>query len=259
VNLSIYRKPTYIDIVIHATSNHPYDHKVAAFNYYINRMITMPITEQATKQEWEKIPEMAYNNGFSERMVHKIKSKLITWTRQTTQTVQKQHTQQHNKWVTFTYYGPAVRKIINLFRYTNLKIAFRPTNTIYQQLSQKPNNANPSGIYQLKCNTCKRSYIGQSGGPITTRYKEHIRYIKNNNPTSAYATHILHNRHEFGPTEETLKLLIPCTKGTRMNCWESLFIYMHYNNNRLISEQQVTDSNPLFDQAYIPHDLQNAT
>jgi hypothetical protein len=53
VNLSLYRKPTYIDITIHASSNHPYDHRIAAFKYYINRMITMPITEQATKQEWE--------------------------------------------------------------------------------------------------------------------------------------------------------------------------------------------------------------
>jgi hypothetical protein len=138
-------------------------------------------------------------------------------------------------------------------------IALSLSNTIYQQLSQKPDTNNHSGIYQLRCNTCKRSYIGQCGRPITTRYKEHIRYIKNNNPTSAYATHLLNNRHEFGPTEETLKLLIPCTKGTRMNCWESLLIHIHHNNNILIPEQKVTETNPLFDQAYIPHDLQHAT
>jgi hypothetical protein len=51
VDLNIYRKPTYIDIIMHSSSNHPYDHKLAAFKYYINRMITMPITEQAVKQE----------------------------------------------------------------------------------------------------------------------------------------------------------------------------------------------------------------
>ena len=74
---------------------------------------------------------------------------------------------------------------------------------------------NPSGIYQLKCNTCNNAYVGQSGRPITIRHKEHIRYIHNNNPTSAYVTHILDNRHEFGPAEESLKLLKPCTKGTK--------------------------------------------
>jgi len=52
LDLNIYRKPTYIDITIHFSSNHPYGHKLAAFSYYINRMITIPISEQAVKQEW---------------------------------------------------------------------------------------------------------------------------------------------------------------------------------------------------------------
>jgi len=69
VYLNIYRKPTYIDITIHFTSNHPYDHKLAAFNYYINRMITMPITEQTVTQEWNKILTMAHNNGFLEHII----------------------------------------------------------------------------------------------------------------------------------------------------------------------------------------------
>jgi len=30
-------------------------------------------------------------------------------------------------------------------------------------------------------NTCNRSYIGQPGGTISIRYKEHIRYIETNN------------------------------------------------------------------------------
>jgi len=33
--------------------------------------------------------------------------------------------------------------------------------------------------------------VGQSDRPITTQYKEHLRYIKNNNPISSYAMHIL--------------------------------------------------------------------
>jgi hypothetical protein len=78
-------------------------------------MITMPITEQAAKQEWEKILQMAHNNGFPERRVHKLKNKLTAKMKQTTQTIQTQHTQQHNKkWVTFTYHSPAIRKITNL-------------------------------------------------------------------------------------------------------------------------------------------------
>jgi len=49
---------------------------------------------------------------------------------------------------------------------------------------------NPSAVYEIKCNTYSKNYVGQSGRPIATRHNEHIRYIKTNNPVSAYATHI---------------------------------------------------------------------
>jgi hypothetical protein len=153
IDLDIYRKPTYMDITIHFSSNHPYDHKIAAFKYYINRMITVPITKQVAKQEWNKIIIMARNNGFPEQIIHKLRSKLITKRDQPPQT---QPMQQHMKrWIAFTCYGPLVLKVTNLFKRTDLQIAFRPTNTIHQQRSQKTSNTNTSGIYQLTCNTCK--------------------------------------------------------------------------------------------------------
>jgi hypothetical protein len=88
------------------------------------------------------------------------------------------------------------------------------------------------------------------------RHKDHISYIRNNNPKSAYATHILDNWHEFGPAEETLKLLKPCSKGEKMNCWETLYMQLHRKLNILISEQQVTECNSLYELAYTPRDLQ---
>jgi cytochrome c-type biogenesis protein CcmH/NrfF len=76
-----------------------------------------------------------------------------------------------------------------MFKNTNIKIAFRTSNTVYQQLVQKTNSMNPSGVYKIKCNTCSNNYVGQSGRPIATKHKEHIRYVKTNKPVSAYATH----------------------------------------------------------------------
>jgi hypothetical protein len=55
---------------------------------------------------------------------------------------------------------------------------------------------NLSGIYKLKCNTCNGVYVGQSGRSINVKYKEHIRYIRTNNSTSAYEAHILMYRHK---------------------------------------------------------------
>ena len=113
----------------------------------------------------------------------------------------------NKKWKTIKYFSPIVRRITNLFKDTNLNIAFKPFNTIKQQLTEKKDNKNPSGLYKLQCNTCKDVYIGQLGRDINIRYKEHIRYIRTNNPTSAYATHILNKNHEYGSANNTVQIL----------------------------------------------------
>jgi len=103
------------------------------------------------------------------------------------------------------------------------------------------------------------NYVGQSGRPITTRHKEHIRYIKNNNPASAYAVHILINRHEYGTTENTLQLIKPCRKSSKMNNWENMYIQIYCQYSKLIEEQQVNEPNPLFEYAQPPHMLRDST
>jgi hypothetical protein len=152
-----------------------------------------------------------------------------------------------------------------LFKQSNLNIAFRATNTI-QQLTEKQTNKHPSGIYKISdhiyspsvrslqiwkiaCNTCNNIYVGQPGGSINIRHKEYVRYIRTNNPSSAYALHILQNRYEYGTTAGTLQLLKKRQKNTRMNYCEALYIQIFHQHNLLITEQQVNDSNPLYELA----------
>jgi hypothetical protein len=123
----------------------------------------------------------------------------------------------------------------------NYSYMFRSSSD--HHLAVKHPYANPSGIYELRCN---KSYVGQSGRSIKIRYKEHIRYIRTNNPTSAYAAHILENRHEYGKEEQTLTLLRQCRKGLRMDAWEHFFIQTMHQQGRLIQDQHANDPNPLY-------------
>ena len=91
--------------------------------------------------------------------------------------------------------------------------------------------------------------MGQCGRTINIRFKEPVRYIRSNNSTSAYAAHILENTHECGMKENTLQLLKAYQKGTRMVCWEALYIQVFHQQKVLIDEQQVSDTNPLFELA----------
>jgi hypothetical protein len=166
-------------------------------------------------------------NVFPIDTIHNIKKERNTQTKEkpghkrgtanTTNTEQK-------KWIIFTYHSPLIRKVTNLFKNTTIHIAFRANNTMYQQLEQKADNMNPSGVYEIKCNTRSKNYVGQSGRPITIRHKEHIRYIKTNNLASAYTTHILNNRHGYGTANDTLKLIQACRKSMKMNHRECMYI-----------------------------------
>ena len=154
MDVSIYRKPTCTDTTIQFSSNHPYEHKIAAFRYYIHRMITLPITKKSKQEEWKTILTIAKSNGYPVNTINDLKTKLIA---------KKQKHQKypltipHNKtWEIFTYFSPIIRRISNLFKHSNLNIAFRATNTIQQQLCERPTNKNPSGIYGVSQEECAR-------------------------------------------------------------------------------------------------------
>ena len=59
LEIGIYRKETSTDTTIHYTFNHPIEHKMAAFRYYINRLLTLPLTQEGKNKEWAEIHNMA--------------------------------------------------------------------------------------------------------------------------------------------------------------------------------------------------------
>ena len=124
LQIGIYRKPTQTD----TTSNHPLEHKLEAYNFYLNRMLTILITEKARQQEWNIICPIPRNNGFPLQIIHNLKNKLILKTQKTESTLTQT---QQKKWITFTYYSPIIHKVTKLFKSTNLNIAFQACNTIY--------------------------------------------------------------------------------------------------------------------------------
>ena len=166
--------------------------------------------------EWQTILAIAKNNGYPIKTIDNLGKKLLARKQKQQQDQHQETTELRKKWVTFTHYSPLIRHITNLFKQTKLKIAFKATNTI-QQITEKQALSNPGGVYKLKCNTCNRVYVGQSGRAVSTWYKEHIRYIKSNNSTSAYAAHILQNGHEFGTEKNTTQLIKACQKSSCMD------------------------------------------
>ena len=162
IDIGIYRKPTHADVTIQFSSNHPLKHKLASLKFYINRMLTLPLTKWAKQHELKIIFAIAQNNGFPLHTIHNLRKKLIA--KKQRQKPPTTTTQQTKKWVTFSYHSPLIQKITNLFKHTNLNTALHTTNTIHQQLTDKivKTSTNSSDIHELKCNICNNSYAGQS-------------------------------------------------------------------------------------------------
>jgi len=170
-----------------------------------------------------------HGRGMSMDMVKKLKEKI--------KKIRTETQERKKKLTPFTYFSPMIRKVTNIFKDTDIKVAYRATNTIFKQLTKKPDRPNnPNGIYSIKCITCNKKYVGQSSRDKQIGYKEHINQIKNCNPQSAYANHIIQNKHEFGSAETTLKLLKQCNKGSHINCWEQKYIQEYHRLGKLITE-----------------------
>jgi len=98
-------------------------------------MFNVPLNNDRLHNEWKTILHIAKNNKFAATLLHKLK-------------YQTQHRIMHarlptnagknTKWATFTFTSPHIRKITNLFKHTNVKIALRCNNTI-PRLTKPPN------------------------------------------------------------------------------------------------------------------------
>jgi len=99
--------------------------------------------------------------------------------------------------------------------------------------------------------TCNKTYVGQTSRNLKERYKEHTRYIKNNHPQSAYALNILNNQHEYGPIEKTMTLK-PLKNTSPLTPYEQFFIQAFHKSERLVSEQNPGEPNPLLQMAMNP-------
>jgi len=52
--------------------------------------------------------------------------------------------------------------------------------------------------------------------------------------------------------ENKLQLLKACQNGTHMDCWDAFYMQVFRQQKILIDEQQVNNTNPLFELANIP-------
>jgi hypothetical protein len=100
LELDIYHKPTATDTTINLLSNHPLKHKLTAYRFLINRMLSLPLNDVQRHKEWKSIKLTTHNNNIPIHLLTKLRHNI-----------QKKLNQPHlptasakdTKWATFTF------------------------------------------------------------------------------------------------------------------------------------------------------------
>ena len=110
---------------------------------------------------------MAGNKNLPQNLLQKLNRQIQ---HKATHVQSKERDEKKNPRTTFTYYKPQISQIANLFKHTNIDIAFRNTNTLqYQEYHTTEHDSNR--VYKITCDTCHRSHIGQSSCGLNYDFK----------------------------------------------------------------------------------------
>jgi hypothetical protein len=99
----------------------------------------------------------------------------------------------------------------------------------------------------MKCNSCQKTYTGQTGRNFKTRYKEHIRDIKCNRAKTGYSQHILDTGHEYNNIETSMNIVKVQSKGKLLNTLEKFYIYKENKSGNLLNENKMETFNPIYE------------
>jgi len=100
-------------------------------------MHALPLDPKKKQKEWKTIQTIAKNNNIPQQLLQKLNQRVQQKTDQNPEKKDKKI------WTTFTYHSPKIRTITNLFKNTNINIAFRTTTTTQQYLKQKKHTPTP--------------------------------------------------------------------------------------------------------------------
>jgi len=170
-----------------------------------------------------------------------------------------EHTTQ-KKWATFTHVDRETSYITNLFKNTELNMAFCIKNTIGNLLAHRhpaPDRYSLSGVYKLTCPDCNKAYIRQTGRKFTTQFLEHKKAFRSHSHNSSFAKHLDIEAHSFRHMHDIMQILHLNRKGTHLNTLERFHIHMEAAKNNHLNEGHTIYPNAIYDTLLKTHHHKN--
>ncbi|XP_072033280.1 uncharacterized protein [Amphiura filiformis] len=177
VKLLVYRKATHTDQYLNFSSHHPIYHKLGVVRTLLDRMDKIVTEPEDRQKEEDNIKKALKMCGYPEWTVESVKKKIRDKPAKSSKTKTKDPSQQTKGLVVIPYVEGVAERANRVFRKHNIATAMKP-NTSLRKLLVHPKDKIDSldktdCIYEIPCQNCDSTYVGETGRKLNTRLKEH--------------------------------------------------------------------------------------
>ena len=172
VIVDIYRKPTHTDKYLHYDSHHPIQHKLSVLNTLLDRAEKIPSTTKGKRRERKHVFKVLRDNGYPSKFLksHDNKRKLhhlvnTNANSRTTDANNRANPADYtaSNFVILPYIKGVTEKIYRALKKENVKVCYKPTNTLSQQFTKPKDKSPPEQtngvVYKICCEDCDFVYL----------------------------------------------------------------------------------------------------
>ena len=205
---TVYRKTSASDRYIHYTSWQAWKEKVGAIRTLKSRAHTYCSNEQLLADELTHLLEVFIQNGYPEKLVHRVLYKETKGNEMTQQT-QKEPIDFNNSFYV-PFHNRAKKLYDILLKKFGISTVFKKTQTLGNLIKKKGKQIEKrytkNAVYKVPCGECEKSYMGQTKNTIDTRNGQHramcrrkvkLSKLKSSKKDNGLAFHHMQSGHEF--------------------------------------------------------------
>ena len=229
IRTRVFRKDTHTDQYLNFNSNHPLEHKRGVVRTLTHRAKTVVSDLEERKKELEHVGRALGYNEYPEWMLAETREapddEREGVTDEESVTTDRRKEESRKKPVVIPYIRGVSEQLRRIFGAFGVPTYFKPTNTLRQLLVHPKDPVGKEKVvgpvYNIKCEDCEASYIGETERSLKARFGEHRRP---SSTTSEVSRHI----HTDSPSHtimlENTKILSVEPKWFQRGVKESIYI-----------------------------------
>lgn len=245
-SFKVYRKPTCTDQTINADSHHPHSHKIAAYNSFVHRLLSIPMSDNDYKEEVNIIKYIAVANGFNSSLIDNL---IYKHSNKTSKAPNQKH------YISAKYGSSLSHTFKNVMTRNNITVSFKTTNKLGSLLKERQQTDSTvydkSGVYKLNCSDCPKYYIGQTSRSFKKRFREHIPKKTTGPQTSNFAEHLISLNHNYVNINSNMDVLHLSQDRSTINTYEEFEIYkaVKTDGQNVLNDKLSFQSNSIYNTA----------